>query len=291
MENTTQLFFKISLAQWSFHKTIFSGQLPVLDFAEKARAMDFDAVEYVSRFYMKQAQDSIAFSKLIKELKTRSDDNGITNLLIMVDGEGALASADGILQNQAIDNHIKWLDAAAALGCHSIRVNLTGGPEHNSSAWKTASAEGLVKLATIAKDYGLNVLVENHGGLSSNGVLLAEVIQLVDLPNCGTLPDFGNFCIRREGDGKWPNPCVKRYDRYKGVAEMMPFAKGVSAKSYDFDADGTAAEIDYLRMLNIVKESGYAGYIGIEYEGQLLSEEEGIKATRDLLLKTGCIQL
>lgn len=285
MKETNKPFFKISLAQWSLHRTIFSGELPLLDFAKQARRMNFDAVEYVSRFYAKEAQDSIAFSKLVKEMRNRSDDSGAANLLVMVDGEGALASADAVLQNKAVDKHKKWLEAAAMLGCHSIRVNLTGGPEDNPAAWKTVAAEGLMKLCGFAKDYKLNVLVENHGGLSSNGALIAQVIERVNLPNCGTLPDFGNFCIYRSGDGKWPNPCLEQYDRYRGVQEMMPFAKAVSAKSYGFDANGNELEIDYARMLHILQNSGYTDYIGIEYEGQGLSEYEGIETTRSLLLK------
>lgn len=255
----------------------------MLDFVKKARELHFDAVEYVSRFYTKEATNPIAFAKLIRELKIRSDDAGIQNLLIMVDGEGALASADKTVRNQAVDNHKKWLDAAQGLGCHSVRINLLGGPEDDPAAWIASSAEGLAALSSLAAKQRLNILVENHGGLSSNGALLAEVMHTVNLPNCGTLPDFGNFCITRQNNEKWPSPCINEYDRYLGVAEMMPFAKGVSAKSFDFDANGNETTIDYPRILEIIKASGYTGYIGIEYEGQRLNEVEGILKTRELL--------
>jgi len=287
MHSYTPPFFKISLAQWSLHNTIAVGGLPVLDFAKKARALNFDAVEYVSRFYTKEALDPVAFGKLIRELKTRSSHEGIQNLLIMVDGEGALASADKTLRDAAVNNHKKWVDAAAALGCHSVRINILGGPEANADAWVTSSAEGLTALCSYAVHSGLNILVENHGGLSSNGTLLAEVMRAVNLPNCGTLPDFGNFCISRKNNEKWPSPCIEEYDRYNGVTEMMPFAKGVSAKSFDFDVEGYETTIDYPRMLQIIKDSGYTGHIGIEYEGQRLNEVEGVVKTRELLLEGG----
>ncbi|MFP9113046.1 sugar phosphate isomerase/epimerase family protein [Flavobacterium sp. RHBU_3] len=280
---TTPPPLQLSLAQWSFHNTIFAGQMDRMLFAEKAQAMGFEAVEYVSRFYATEAQDSTAFKNIVSEIKKRSEDHGLNNLLIMVDNEGALASEDETQQNQAVENHKKWIEAATTLGCHSLRVNLTGGPEHDAAAWVRASIAGLQKMCNQAQGSGLNIIVENHGGLSSNGALLAQVMQGVNLPHCGTLPDLGNFCIRREGDKKWPSLCIEQYDRYKGVAEMMPWAKGVSAKTYDFDVAGNETTIDYHRMLSIVKNSGYNGYIGIEYEGQRLNEEAGVLATVAML--------
>lgn len=276
-------FFNLSLAQWSLHKTIQSGQLHKLDFPAKAKQMDFDAVEYVSRFYMEESKSSSTFTTLLKQVKQRSDDAGVQNLLIMVDGEGALASANKDERQQAVESHKKWVDAVAELGGHSLRVYLLGNDD-NEQAWLQSSAESLTQLATYAKADNLNIIIENHGGFSSKGVLLSKLMRNINLPNIGTLPDFGNFCIKREGGLKWPSPCVATYDRYKGVAEMMPFAKGVSAKSYDFDVMGNETTIDYTRMLKIIQESGFYGHIGIEYEGQRLTETEGILATRNLLL-------
>lgn len=276
---------KISLAQWSLHKAIQSGQLHKLDFAAKAKELGFDAVEYVSRFYKEESKTPATFDSLLKQMKQRSDDANIRNLLIMVDGEGALASDQKTEQNAAIENHKKWVDAVATLKAHSLRVYLLGS-NNSEQHWLDASAESLTRLAHYAKDEKVNIIVENHGGLSSNGDLVAKLMRYVNLPNVGTLPDFGNFCIQREGGLTWPSPCVEQYDRYKGVAEMMPFAKGVSAKSFEFDAAGNETTIDYRSMLAIIKDSGYMGYIGVEYEGQHLTETEGITATKTLITNT-----
>nr|WP_322623262.1 sugar phosphate isomerase/epimerase family protein [uncultured Flavobacterium sp.] len=278
-------FFKLSLAQWSLHKTIQSGQFHKLDFALKAKDLGFDAVEYVSRFYMEESKNTTAFTALLKEMKSRSNDSGVHNLLIMVDGEGALASDNKNEREAAVNNHKKWVDAVATLGGHSLRVYLLGN-DSNEQHWLESSAESLSQLAMYAKTNDLNIIVENHGGLSSNGALVAKLMHNINLPNVGTLPDFGNFCIRRQGGLKWPSPCIETYDRYLGVAEMMPFAKGVSAKSYDFDTTGNETTIDYSRMLHIINQSGFNGYIGVEYEGQRLTETEGILATKELLTNT-----
>lgn len=279
-EASSPLFFKISLAEWSFHKALQAHEMDHLDFPAKAKN-DFGigACEYVNQFF-KSADTSY-----LKELKKRCDDLGVVSVLIMCDDEGELASADAKKRHQSAENHKKWVEAAKFLGCHSIRVNAfgTGTPEEMAKA----AADGLHQLAEFAQPIGINVIVENHGGNTSNGQWLSGVIRSVGLPNCGTLPDFGNFCTRREKGDMWNSPCVERYDNYKGVAEMMPFAKGVSAKSYDFDAQGNCTEIDYPRMLKIVKDAGYTGYIGIEYEGSKLSEPDGVRATKSLLERAG----
>jgi sugar phosphate isomerase/epimerase len=255
--------FKISLAEWSLHKALFSKKMTNLDFAQQATTVyGIDAVEYVNQFFKDKAKDL----KYLGEMKTRSEDQNVKNVLIMIDDEGFLGEPDDAKRNKAVENHYPWVEAAKFLGCHSIRVNAysKGTPEEQA---KLAS-DGLRRVAEFAAPHGINVIVENHGGLSSNGEWLAGVMKTVNLPNCGTLPDFGNF---------------KEYDRYKGVEEMMPFAKGVSAKSYDFDADGNDTKIDYARMIKIVLEAGYNGYIGIEYEGTRLPEPDGIRATKRLL--------
>lgn len=279
---------KISLAQWSLHKAILNEKsLNPLDFALKAREIGFEAIEYVSGLYASELEKNSSLSAsmilLSNTLKTRSEDAGIKNLLIMVDGEGALSSPDDAVRDQAVENHKKWVDMAAELGCHSIRVNLFG--EKEQEAWIAQSASGLSQLASYAAPSNINVLVENHGGFSSNAALLVEVMKQVNMDNCGTLPDFGNFCIRRETyENDWGSgACVEKYDNYQGVHEMMPYAKAVSAKSYDFDAAGNEVDLDYKRILQLVKDSGYNGYIGVEYEGSRLGEYEGIEATRKLL--------
>jgi len=275
-------FFKISLAQWSLHKAIMDRSHDPLDFAEKAKSMGFEGLEYVSQLYTYHIEE-MGMQTVLDSLKARSERAGVKNLLIMIDGEGDLASPNEKDRNEAVEKHKKWVDAAAYLGCHSIRVNLFGSRDND--AWAAASADGLVKLSQYASTKNINVLVENHGYLSSNADLLKKVMMQVEMTNCGTLPDFGNFCLERENGERWGAKCIKEYDKYTGVKKLMTWAKAVSAKSYDFDEDGNETTIDYKRMLQIVKDAGFTGYIGIEYEGSRLSEEEGIIATRDLLIK------
>jgi sugar phosphate isomerase/epimerase len=265
-----KLPFMISLAEWSLHRTLFAKKLDHLDFPKVARQdYGIEAIELVNQFFKDKARDL----DYLNEFKRRADGHGVKVLLIMVDGEGALGQPDAAKRKQAVENHYQWVEAAKYLNCHSIRVNAetegVGSPEEQAQR----AADGLRQLAQFAAKHGLNVLVENHGGLSSNGAWLAGVMKRVNLPNCGTLPDFGNFRIR-EGE---------EYDRYRGVAELMPFAKAVSAKSHDFDAEGNEVHTDFRRMMKIVLDAGYRGYVGIEYEGNRLSEPEGIRATKALL--------
>jgi len=270
---------KISLAQWSLNKAIKSGELSPLDFAKKARSLGINAIEYVASLYTEHSDilKRMSMNNLAKELLKRSNDFGIDNFLFMIDGVGDLASSRKKIRLKAIEDHKKWIDFSFEIGCETMRVNLRG--EDNLDRWTENSIESLTELSDYNKN--INVVVENHGGLSSNGKYLANVIKQVKLDNCGTLPDFGNFCL----DG-WPKSCLgKFYDKYLGVEELMPFAHAVSAKSYDFDEMGNETSIDFERMINIVKSSGFQGYIGIEFEGEKMSEEEGILATKKLLEK------
>lgn len=263
--------FDISLAQWSLNKAIFGKKLDAADFPKHAKEeFGITNVEYVNQFYKAVGSDE----KYWKELRKRCDDLGTKSLLIMCDGEGDLGDPDEKLRTAAVENHKKWAMAAKILGCHSIRVNAasTGTPDEQ----RKLVADGLRRLTEWAtKECDQNVIVENHGGLSSNGAWLASVMKAVDLERCGTLPDFGNFKLE---DGTY-------YDRYKGVEEMMPFAKAVSAKSHDFDAEGQEIHTDYKKMLKIVVAAGYKGCLGIEYEGKKMSEPDGIRATKKLLEK------
>ena len=257
--------FRISLAEWSLHKTLFAGKLDNLDFPRAAREQfGIEAVEYVNQFFKDKAKDA----DYLADLAGRAADEGVQNLLIMCDGLGNLGDPDDKARTKAIENHHPWVEAAKRLGCHSIRVNAASKGSFEEQ--QKLAADGLARLAEFAAQMELNVIVENHGGLSSNGTWLAGVIEQVGRPNCGTLPDFGNF-----GD----------YDRYQGVTELMPFAKGVSAKSHDFDADGNETRTDYRRMLKIVTDADYRGWVGVEYEGGKLPEDEGIRATKRLLEK------
>lgn len=280
-EETEKFHFKISLAQWSLHKALFREEMTTLDFPEVARKQyDIHAIEYVSQFFQDKAKDQ----SYLKTLKERCRDNGVKSLLIMVDLEGSLASPNPAERKKAVENHYKWVEAARFLGCHAIRVNLHG-ENRNEHVWRQASIDGLGKLAEFCADRKIHALVENHGQFSSNGKLLAEVVSQIKNPYCGTLPDFGNFCLRREKGDMWESPCVDWYDPYKGVEEMLPFAKGVSAKSFDFDDNGDELHTDFRRMLRLIQQSGYKGYVGIEYEGENLPEKQGILQTKALLEK------
>lgn len=274
------LFFKISLAEWSLHRALFAGKMTNLDFPAKAKN-DFgiDAIEYVNQFFKDKARDKT----YLADLKKRCDDNGVKSLLIMCDGEGWLGDADPKKRQEAVENHYKWVEAAQFLGCFCIRVN--AGGQGSATEVAAQAVDGLRKLTEFGKQHGVAVIVENHGSHSSNGKWLADVIRRVDMKECGILPDFGNFCTKWKGSDY--GECAEQYDRYLGVQEFMPFAKDVSAKAYDFDAQGNCVETDYRRMLKIVKDAGYRGYIGIEYEGNKLGEEEGIRATLALLKKVG----
>jgi sugar phosphate isomerase/epimerase len=268
---------KISLAQWSFHKALFEKKMDNFQFIAKAKALGFDGVEYVNQFFPKKAED-IAF---LDSLNTAAKAAGIANVLIMIDQEGYLGDADSIKRDSAVLNHKKWILAAKHLGCHSIRVNAHG--EGTAEQVSANVVKGLSALADFAALHSINVIVENHGGYSSNGAWLADVMKKVGKPNCGTLPDFGNFCMKREGGGMWQGKCIEEYDKYKGVSEMMPFAKGVSAKSYDFDDKGNETTIDFMKMMDVVKKSGYTGFVGVEYEGETTAEEEGVIKTKALI--------
>ncbi len=260
--------FRISLAEWSLHRALGAGELDHLDFA-RAAVEDYgcEGVEYVNTFFFDRAEDQT----YLAEMMMRADDQGIPSLLIMCDREGRLGDPDAAARTTAVENHYKWLGAAQFLRCHSIRVNAAS--EGSFEEQQRLAADGLRRLCERGDEHGLNVIVENHGGLSSNGAWLAGVMELVDHPRCGTLPDFGNFRIA--GD-EW-------YDYYTGVEELMPYAKAVSAKSYDFDDQGNDTRLDYERLLRIVLDAGYRGYVGIEYEGEGLSEPDGIRATKALL--------
>lgn len=274
-----KMWFDISLAEWSLHKALFAKKITNLDFPGIARKeFDISIVEYVNQFFKDKAQDKTYLNDLLKRCK----DNGISNHLIMIDGEGNLGSTNAAERTKAIENHHKWVECAKYLGCKTIRVNAAG--EGTAEEVAKAAVESLGKLGEFAKTMNINVIVENHGGYSSNGKWLSGVMKQVNMKNVGTLPDFGNFCIKR-GEG---HSCLEEYDKYQGVKELMPYTKGgVSTKFYNFDANGNCVETDYTRMLKVVKDSGFKGIAGIEYEGDTLDEYEGIRKSKALLERMG----
>ncbi|HLF33641.1 MAG TPA: TIM barrel protein [Cyclobacteriaceae bacterium] len=277
---------EISLAEWSFHRALESGKLDHLDFPELAKKeYGIEAVEYVNGFFGGKSMDYKSAAKnsiYLAELLKRSQDAGVVNHLLMVDEEGPLSSANEAERLIAVEDHKKWIDAAKYLGCLTVRVNLHG--EGTSDERKSASADSLRRLGEFAMPMGINVVVENHGSVTSDASWVVAVMKQVALDNVGTLPDFGNFCLSHPW-GTIQEGCDNIYDPYKGIEELLPYAKGVSAKTYDFDAEGGQPLLDYQRLIGIVKVSGFKGYIGIEYEGITQPEDEGVRKTKTLLEK------
>ena len=276
---TNQKQLHISLAEWSLNRSFRDGSLDANDFA--SIAMDkygIGACEYVNGFYTEHATDE----KFWNEMKLRSDNAGVVNKVLMVDDEGDLGVADDAERLQSVENHYKWVHAASLLGCETMRVNAFGDPDREK--YRSAIIDAMSRLAEYAAPLGINIVIENHGLFSSDADLITGIIKEVNLPNFGSLPDFGNWCL----SAKWGTTqfeCDEVYDRYQGVTEMLPFAKAVSAKSYNFNEKGEDTKIDYYRMMKLVKESAYDGYIGIEYEGTEKSEHEGIMLTKELMQK------
>ncbi len=293
------LFFKLAISQFSFASQFWTKKLDPLDFAAKSKEMGITGLDYCSMFFADKAKDS----DYLNDLKKRSADNGSYNLRIMVDGEGVLGDLNDSVRLKAVENHYKWMDAAATLGCPMIRVNVEG--EGDKDAVAKAAVDSLDRLIEYGRKQNIDVIVENHVGISCNAGWLAAVMKQVNTPHCGTLADFGNFCINRTKPetndiaGYMKTKCLEEYDRYKGIAELMPFAKGVHAKSHMFDAKGNDTETDFYRMFKIIKDSGFKGWVSVEYEGGLfkmykpgspyLGDYEGVAATKKLVEKAGAM--
>lgn len=287
-EAETPPTYKYSLAQWAIHKPIHNGTMDPMDFAEFAKELGFTGLEYVDQLYT--MDESLSFRdgvmKLATAWKEKSDAAEMENVLVMIDRAGELADPDEAKRKEAVEMHKVWVDAAELLEAKSLRVNLFGLTE--VEAWHAASVSSLKDLSAYAATKNINILVENHAQLSNDASLVVKVMEAVNMENCGTLPDFGNFCVMREGGSRWgPAPCIQEYDKYKGIEELMAFAGGVSAKSHIFDANGDEMEIDYYRMMQIVKDANFSGYIGIEHENKNLEEAPiaGIMATKALVIK------
>lgn len=288
--------FKISLAQWSLQRTfigdtvtdwrawvsdlrtspgdVLNGEVDPMDFPTMAKEYGIDCIELLNIFYFDKAKDMSYW----KAFKKKCDDAEVTVGLIMCDVLGNLADPDSVARIQAVENHYHWVDVAEFLGARSVRVNLSGEGDREEIA--ANAIDGLTRLAEYAAPKGINIVVENQRGISADASWLSSLLGKVEMDNVGSLPDFGNFCVKTGPDG-----CINEYDRYKGIAELLPYAKGVSAKSYSFDENGNEERSDFLRIMKIVKNAGFKGYVGIEYDGTQLSEDEGINATRRLLEK------
>lgn len=256
--------FKISLAQWSVNRLLFNKKMDNLDFAILAKKHGISAVEYVNQFFMDKAKDTA----YLKEMKTRAEGEGVTSVLIMCDNEGKLGARDQSERMETVENHKKWVEAAKFLGCHSIRVNGYSFTRYSTDKKDFAEsqklvADGLRSLCEFADTMDINVMIENHGGFSSDAKWLSGVMKAADHPRAGTLPDFGNFLMYRNEGEK-----TLSYDSYKGVKQLMPYAKGVSVKPTVWDGKGNQSQLDYEKMLSIVLKAGYHGYCGIEHGEQ-----------------------
>jgi len=294
-----ELFFKLAISQFSFASQFWTKKLDPLDFAAKSKELGIPGLDYCSMFFADKAKDQT----YLAELKKRAADNGSYNLRIMIDGEGVLGHLDEPTRLKAIENHYKWMDAAATLGCPMIRVNVEGDGDKDAVA--KAAVDSLGRLIEYGRKQNVDVIVENHIGISCNAGWLAGVMKQVNSPHCGTLADFGNFCINRTKPetndiaGYMKTKCLEEYDRYKGITELMPFAKGVHAKAHLFDTAGNDTETDFYKMFKIIKDSGFKGWVSIEYEGGLfkmykpdspyLGDYEGVAATKKLVEKAGAM--
>ena len=285
---TTNNDFKHSLAQWSLNGPFKDGSMDPMNFAPIAKELGFTGVEYVTQLYPSVLETGDNYKERVMTLANKlfeiSKQAEMENVLIMVDHAGELADPNPEKLKEAIENHKIWMDAAKLMGAHSVRANLFG--ELDPEKWHELSVASLSELGLYGKEIGVNVIIENHGGWSSDGAKLVSVMKAVNMKTVGTLPDFGNFCVKREGGERWGAPCVEEYDTYKGIEELMPFAKGVSAKSYNFDEKGDETKLDYARIMQIVKDSGFKGFVGTEYEGPLEDPKEGVHLTKALVEKS-----
>jgi sugar phosphate isomerase/epimerase len=296
-ETAVEPDLNISLAQWSLHKSYFGdglngdweafgrmlmespdsvlqGVINPDDFPSLAASYGINTIELVNTFYFSKAKDM----EYWKTFKASCDEANVKVGLIMCDALGNLGDADSVARKTAVEKYHDWVDIAKSLGAKTIRVNAAG--QGTAEEVAANAVKGLTLLGKYGASQGINIVVENHGGYSSDGSWLAGVMAAVNMENVGTLPDFGNFCMERTADG-----CAKEYDRYKGISELMPYAKGVSAKTNNFDADGNETASDYKKIFEIIKASGFKGNVGIEYEGDVMTEDEGIIATKALLEK------
>ncbi len=270
---------KYSLAQWSFNRELFAGKMTTVDYINAAGEMGFEGVEYVSQFF----QDKVDNFTFLDSLNAATKAAGVRSLLIMVDGAGNLGAADPEERNKAVEAHKKWVKAAQYLGCTAIRINAHG--DGTPEEIKANCIDGIGRLAAWAQKENIAIIIENHGGISNNGAWLADLVADLQEYQVGTLPDFDNWCVERENGQLWGAPCIDRYDRYKGLTELMPYAKALSVKSFAFDEEGNETTMDYAKIFKIVQGSGYMGYLGIEFEGHDLPSREGISKTRNLVEK------
>jgi sugar phosphate isomerase/epimerase len=249
----------ISLANWSIVQSFRAGKWKLLDMPRILRdVLKINGLEYVNTFF---ENPTIEY---LRKLKRNCEDYGMTSVLVMVDDEGNTASLDKAERMQAAVAHRKWIDIAHYLGCHAIRCNLRGGPKEWQQDKDVAKrgAEVFLDILEYAKGSGLNVLIENHGGASSDPDVLLELMRLVNHPKFGMLVDTGNW-----------NPGV---DRYEATRKLIRYGKGMSVKGTW--GPNKRADFDMEKLLQVCIDGGYHGWWGIEVGWR---RPEGVQATPD----------
>jgi len=271
---------KLVLAQWTFNKDLFAGKMTTIDFVNLASELGFEGVEYVSQFF----QDKVEDDKYLSNLKAAAENAEVVNTMILVDiPDARLGSSDAKERNKSIAEHKKWIVAASKLDCPTIRVNAHG--DGTPEEIILAVFESVKTLAIFGKNYDVKITIENHGQYSSDGKWLSELIGKLVPYGVGSVADFDNWCIEREGGKLWGSPCIEEYDRYLGIKELLPTAKSVSLKAFDFDSDGNAIKTDFCKMFQLIKDAQYDEYLAVEFEGHDIDPIEGIRKTLELVEK------
>lgn len=286
--------FTIGLSQWAFHRAIFgdardhyrtfiknlhsdpdsvlAGEMDPRDIVWRARELDVGVVDLVNILWFGHGEDK----PWLNDFKTRARDANVTFGVLMCDQLARSGAADAKERRQSVEDHTRWMETAAELGCPFLRINPYGEGTYLEQCQR--SAETLHALAERSADYGLEVIVENHGHPGSNGAWLAMLIEMANHSRVGTYTDLDNFFM-----GGWDLNPERRYDRHQGLLDLAPYTKAISAKTHDFDPDGEETTIDYHACLKILIDSGFSGLVSAEFEGNRVDETEGSKLTVELL--------
>ena len=276
LQKVPQLKERLVLAQWSFNRELFKGEMSTFDFIRTAKEMDFVGVEYVNQFFMDHIEDSA----YLDSLRTTAEEVGIKNTLLMIDRAGNLGASKKETREEAVANHKKWILAAKKMNCPNIRINAHG--DGSREEIYSACQKSILELSDFGQEHNVGILIENHGSYSSDGNWLSELVKKVNRPNVASLADFDNWCIERENGELWGAPCIKEYDRYVGMKQLLPTAKSVSIKAFDFDKDGLPIKTDFKKMFELIFKSGYEGYLAVEFEGHEIDAKIGIQKTKAL---------
>ncbi|MDP9380017.1 MAG: sugar phosphate isomerase/epimerase [Chloroflexota bacterium] len=234
-------------------RPVGARDFPVYEFPRYVKeTFGVDAVE-VCEIHIPRP-DAARLDQLKESLQ--SSDVRVVNVPIDV---GDISQPDATKREHDLKLIEFWLDVAAYLGSPAARVN-------SGSGNLESAIESYQRLARYGEQVGVRLVLENHGGLSADLGNIQRMLESVP-SNFGTSPDFGNF------------PEEKRYD---GLALMVPRAAVVHAKTYDFNAAGEFHNFDFARCLSIVRDSGFDGYLSVEFEGKG-DQPQGVRQTIDLI--------